>query len=88
MYVWELVSCRLRGDGWDVWHTSESDASADGPLYTVRLRRPGQAHEVSGPTLTEAYAAAARRAREHATPAPRPPIASPHFPRAAFAVRG
>ena len=62
MYVWELVSCRLRVEGWDVWHTTRQDAS--GPTFLVHLHRPGISCEVSGPTLTEAYAAAARRARE------------------------
>jgi len=62
MFVWELVSCRLRIDGWDLWHTSSPDAC--GPNYIVHLRRPGLALEVSGPTLTEAYATAARCSRE------------------------
>jgi hypothetical protein len=62
MFVWELVSCRLRGQGWHVWHL-RTDASAE-PVYRVHLERPGRECVVSGPTLTEAYAAAARRARE------------------------
>jgi hypothetical protein len=73
MYVWELVSCRLRVEGWDVWHSSRHDSC--GPIYTVHLRRPGQSYEAAGPTLTEAYAAAARRAREvqgHSRAAARP----------------
>ena len=82
MYVWELVSCRLRVDGWNVWHTTRHDAY--GATYTVHLHRPGTAYEVSGPTLTEAYAAAARKVRE--------PIgtakvgAGPHFLRSAMAL--
>jgi hypothetical protein len=77
MYVWELVSCRLRADGWDVWHSTKQEN--DCATYTVHLRRPGTACEVSGPTLTEAYAAAARQVRDplqagRAT-------AGPHFPR-------
>ncbi len=55
MDVWEVVSCRLRVDGWEVWHTTRHDAS--GPTFLVHLRRPGISCEVSGPTLTEAYAA-------------------------------
>jgi hypothetical protein len=62
MYVWELVSGRLRADGWDLWHSVRHDAC--GPIYTVHLRRGGHACETAGPTLTEAYAAAARKARE------------------------
>src|SRR5215204_1906168 len=62
MFVWELVSCRLRVDGWHVWHSTRHDAY--GPTYTVHLQRPGLVYEVSGPTLTDAYAAAARRVRE------------------------
>jgi hypothetical protein len=76
MFVWELVSCRLRVDGWHVWHSTRDDAQ--GPTYTVHLQRPGLVHEVSGPTLTDAYAAAARRVRE-SSPAP---VSGPHFPRA------
>jgi hypothetical protein len=76
MYVWELVSCRLRVDGWQVWHTTRNDAY--GPTYTVHLQRPGIAYDVSGPTLTEAYAAAARRVRE---PVSVPQGGGPHFSR-------
>ena len=76
MFVWELVSCRLRVDGWHVWHSTRYDAG--GPTYTVHLQRPGLVHEVSGPTLTDAYAAAARRVRESSTA----PVSGPHFPRA------
>jgi hypothetical protein len=79
MYVWEVVSCRLRLDGWGVWHTSRTDSC--GSTFTVHVERPGIAYEANGPTLTEAYAVAARRAREffgtaHAS-------AGPHFARSA-----
>jgi hypothetical protein len=89
MFVWELVSVRLRGSGWDVWHTTESTGAHDGPTYRVHLRRPGFSTVVTGPTLTEAYAEAARRAREHAGPsAPAPQaVAAPHFGRAWAAAR-
>ena len=63
MYVWELVSCRLRTDGWDVWHTTRQDSI--GPIYTVHLRRPELTCDASGLTLTDAYASAAKPAREH-----------------------
>jgi hypothetical protein len=83
MYVWELVSCRLRADGWDVWHSTRHDPY--GPTYTVFLHRPGLSYEVSGPTLTEAYAAAARRVRESSGTAF---IGSrPHFARHGTTVR-
>ncbi len=62
MYVWEMVSCRLQTDGWELRHTSTSDVC--GPNYIVHLKRSGLSFDVSGPTLTEAYAAAAKRARE------------------------
>jgi hypothetical protein len=39
MYVWQYVSFRLVASGWNVWHTTSSDAS--GPIYTVTLHRPG-----------------------------------------------
>src|SRR5437764_1120045 len=77
MYVREMVSYRLRGDGWEVWHTTRP--AAYGPTYLVHLHRPGIVYEVSGPTLTEAYAAAARRARNGAT--------GPHFGRSTGAAR-
>ena len=62
MFVWELVSARLRTDGWDLWHTSTTDNY--GPTYFVHMQRLGYSLEVSGPTLTEAYATAAKRSRE------------------------
>ena len=65
MYVWQLVSCRLQGEGWEVWHTAESSRDEDSPRYRVRIFRPGLCCEVTGTTLTDAYAEAARRAREH-----------------------
>ncbi len=84
MYVWELVSCRLRGSGWDVWHSIDSQSAGEGSVYQVHLRRPGFSCVVCGPTLTEAYAFAARRARDHGEVPLAPPqgIAAPHFGRA------
>lgn len=82
MYVWELVSCRLRVDGWQVWHTTRNDAY--GPTYTVHLQRPGVAYDVSGPTLTEAYAAAARRVRDQTSV---PQCGGPHFSRLSAMAR-
>lgn len=60
MYVWEMIACRLRGEGWSVWHASSQ--AADGWTYLVHFHRPGIAGRASGPTLTEAYAEAARQA--------------------------
>ena len=83
MYVWELVSCRLRVDGWHVWHTTRNDNY--GPIYTVHLQRAGATCDVSGPTLTEAYAAAAKQARQILNlPSPAP---APHFGRSPSGVR-
>jgi hypothetical protein len=79
MFVWELVSCRLRMEGWDVWHTTKRDPF--GATYTVHVQRPGLSYEVCGPTLTEAYAAAARRIREAAGTSFHG--SGPHFARAA-----
>lgn len=89
MYVWEIVSFRLAGDGWEVWHSADPSGAGDGASYRVHLRRPGASIVVSGLTLTEAYAAAARRAREHvaATATPAPPFAAPHFGRTWAASR-
>ncbi len=81
MYVWELIACRLRVDGWQVWHNLIE--TADGPSYAVALRRPGCSCEVVGLTLTDAYAAAARRARQHACESNAGAVARPHFSRAA-----
>lgn len=83
MYVWELVACRLRCEGWEVWHSTRHDAC--GPTYTVHLHRPGDSYEVCGPTLTEAYAAAARRVREPAGHVPTAP--APHFSRVIAGAR-
>ena len=80
MYVWELVSCRLRMDGWDVWHTTGSAGAGDSPTFHVHLRRPAFSCDVTGPTLTEAYAEAARRARDQIDPAA-PAVSAPHFGR-------
>jgi hypothetical protein len=63
MYVWELIAHRLRTDGWQIWHRWEA-----GERYVVHLHRPGIAGRVEGPTLTEAFAAAARTARELSGP--------------------
>lgn len=82
MFVWEMVSCRLRVDGWNVWHSTRHDAY--GPTYTVHLQRPGVSYDVSGPTLTEAYAAASRRVRD---PEGSLQSGGPHFPRAAMLAR-
>lgn len=87
MYVWELVSCRLRGNGWDVWHSTDPQGAEDGPTFHVHLRRPGFSCVVSGPTLTEAYAEAARRARAVLPEAPPQAVAAPHFGRAWAASR-
>jgi len=86
MFVWELVCCRLRMEGWHVWHTTRYDAY--GPTYTIHLQRPGLSHEVSGPTLTEAYAAASRRVRADTTRSgtiPAPKSMNPRVPARAFA---
>jgi hypothetical protein len=89
MYVWQLVSCRLRGDGWNVWHSADASRETEGPSFRVRLFRPGLCCEVTGPTLTEAYAEAARRAREYPseTTATLRGIAAPHLFRGALAAR-
>ena len=85
MYVWELVSCRLRENGWDVWHSTNSLDAGDGLLYQVHLRRPGFSLVLSGPTLTEAYAEAARRARDHGE---FHALSTPHFAWNRTASRG
>ncbi len=82
MYVWEMVSCRLRFDGWSVWHSSKTDSI--GPTFTVHMQRSGIAYEASGPTLTEAYGVAARRAREFVDGAQSP--GAPHFNRTAISA--
>jgi hypothetical protein len=80
MFVWEMIECRLRNEGWSVWHAAAQDASA----YTVYFHRSGFSGEASGPTLTDAYAEASRQAR--AQQAPIRASAGPHFTMAAFAM--
>jgi hypothetical protein len=75
MYIWELIAHRLRCEGWSVWHRQER-VSAE-PSYTVIIHRPGLEWRASGPTLTEAFSAAARRAR--ATRRALAPERMPHF---------
>jgi hypothetical protein len=79
MYVWEMIECRLRNEGWSVWHAAAHDASA----YTVFFHRSGFSGEATGTTLTDAYAEASRQARAQYT-APRA-AAAPHFAVPAFA---
>src|SRR5690242_10227423 len=75
MYVWEMIACRLRGEGWSVWHATMD--GEDGVMYLVHFHRPGFSGKASGITLTDAYAEAARRARD-CQGASRP-LGSPHF---------
>jgi hypothetical protein len=76
MFLWELIADRLRCEGWSVWHR-EDRATAE-PSYTVTIHRADVAWRASGPTLTDAFAAAARRARAGSSSATkREP--SPHF---------
>jgi hypothetical protein len=77
MYVWEMIVCRLQGEGWSVWHTT--DPRDDDGSYTVHLHRPGMCEQATGPTLTEAYAEAARRAHRHRAPSLHGQIPTPHF---------
>jgi hypothetical protein len=77
MYVWEMIECRLRGEGWSVWHATS--VGHDNGSYTVHLHRPGINDEATGPTLTEAYAEAARRAHRYRNASLVRPIPSPHF---------
>jgi len=68
MYVWEMIACRLKGEGWSVWHSAgERDHDME---YTVHYYRPGIAGQARAATLTEAYADAARRAHRSLTPVP------------------
>jgi hypothetical protein len=62
MYVWELLAHRLRTEGWNIWHSRCRDAC--GETHIVHLYRPGAEWQACGPTLTEAFAEAARRARD------------------------
>jgi hypothetical protein len=66
MYVWELLAHRLRTEGWSIWHSRCRDAC--GETHIVHLYRPGVEWQACGPTLTEAFAEAARRARERVGP--------------------
>jgi hypothetical protein len=75
MYIWELIAHRLRCEGWNVWHRLER-ASAE-PTYTVIIHRPGLEWRASGPTLTEAFGSAAKRARASREVAS--PARMPHF---------
>ena len=78
MYLWELVSCRLRVEGWQVRHRLATEGEC--PSYVVTLRRPGWSCEAAGLTLTDAYAAAARRAHEFAQDsAASNAVRTPHF---------
>jgi hypothetical protein len=63
MYVWELVAYRLRSQGWDIWHAEAR--AGDETEFVVHFRRPGVSGRVDGPTLTEAYAEAARQVRAY-----------------------
>lgn len=75
MYVWELIAQRLRSDGWSVWHRTQRVEAE--PTYTVIIHRPGAEWRANGPTLTEAFAAAARKARTATTKTT--PEGTPHF---------
>jgi len=59
MFVWEMIASRLRDEGWSVWHT----LTQDNEDYAVYFQHRGFAGKATGPTLTDAYAAASRRAR-------------------------
>lgn len=67
MFVWELVAQRLRREGWSLRH--ETERAEDGPRYRVQIERSGLLMRTTGPTLTEAYADAARWARHAAAKA-------------------
>ena len=64
------------GDGWDVWHSTDSPAQGTAPRFTSTSAAPPSRCVVTGPTLTEAYAEAARRARDHVDPAA-PAVSAP-----------
>jgi hypothetical protein len=66
MYLWELLAHRLRTEGWNIWHSQCRDAC--GQTHIVHLYRPGVEWQTYGPTLTEAFAEAARRARDLSGP--------------------
>lgn len=61
MYVWEMIAQRLRAEGWNIWHSTCRDAC--GQTHVVHLHRPDAEWQAVGPTLTEAFAEAAKRAR-------------------------
>jgi hypothetical protein len=75
MYVWELIAQRLRSDGWSVWHRTHKVEAE--PTFTVIIHRPGAEWRANGPTLTEAFAAAARKARTATVKTT--PEGTPHF---------
>lgn len=66
MYVWEMLAQRLRIEGWNIWHSRCRDAC--GETHIVHVYRPGDEWQACGPTLTEAFAEASRRARESSGP--------------------
>lgn len=84
MYVWEMIACRLRGEGWSVWHASSQ--APDGWVYVVHFHRPGIAGQASGPTLTEAYAEAARQAHSKRDNLEERTPLQPHFRLPALAL--
>jgi hypothetical protein len=76
MYLWEMLAARLRRDGWLVWHKAEK-ARSEEPTYIVHLHRGGEAWRATGPTLTEAFAEAARKVKTRGGAPERP--RGPHF---------
>ena len=83
MFVWELIAHRLRAEGWSVWHQHQPGSGNDD--FVVLAQRPGLSLRTHGPTLTEAFAEAARRAREGRSHARAEP--GPHFGHATARVR-
>lgn len=82
MYVWEMLAQRLRHDGWEVGHRQE--CVDDGIRYVVVLHGLGQSYRATGPTLSDAFARAARIAREHplrSSSHPAAHVRGPHFGR-------
>lgn len=86
MFLWELLAQRLRRDGWLVGHRAESTTDSKERTYVVILHRAGAAWRASGPTLTDAFVEATRRARL----GPGCPELSrgPHFRAGACPIRG
>ncbi len=85
MFLWEMLAHRLRRDGWLVWHRTEASRGSSEPNYTVFLHRAGSAWRADGPTLTDAFVEATRKARQHpGSPTPAP---GPHFLPGASPVR-